>query len=270
MITRVASYPCWADFSRPRLRWFRPNEVGPAVTLVIALFLSTPAFTADTNPEELLRQAQFTFDLQLAERAHTDFIARHNIEPNESNSLALAESAVLVAEINRGRYEQEDLDKKARRALGKEIDRVAKRALDALEQIPLSSERYRLEADLYAPMIRSSFRGMKYQKKLEKALEKALELDPENAAAWASLARRPLFADEKHGGNPAEALGYLDKALDLQPDLVQALLFRGVAHKKLGMDAQAEADWQRAVELNPNTADARDRLMNIELPGGEV
>ena len=47
---------------------------------------------------------------------------------------------------------------------------------------------------------------------------------------------------------------------------MQALLFRGTALAKLGYMENAEADWVRATELNPNVRDARDRLMSLELP----
>ncbi len=238
--------------------------------LLTLLLMSAPVAVAATPAaSDLYREASFSFDLPTAEQALEAYLGLQQADPAEALTLDYVRAAVLVAELRRGVYEHGELERKARRSLGRSIDKVTKAALEALSALPESSERFRLEADLYAPMIRSSFRGMNLQPKLEEALEKSLALDENNARAWVSLSRRPLFAPAKHGGDPALALQHLDRALALEPDLVQALLYRGAAHQKLGDSAAAEADWARATELNPNTAGARDRLMSIELPLGE-
>jgi len=232
---------------------------------LLGLFTLTAA-AQDSSLQHRFSQAQFTFDLILAEELLPEFQQQAESENTERAWLDYAAAALLVAELHRGVYEHEELDKKARRQLGKDIDAVAESALAALKTLPDSSERYRLEADLLGPMIRSKFKGMKLQPRLEQSIETALELDNQNANAWVSKSRRPLFAPPEHGGDSALALLYLNRALEVNPNHVQALLFRGAAHSKLGNPTLADDDWSRATELNPNTAEAKGRLLNIEMP----
>lgn len=236
--------------------------------LIFTIFyLSATNVVLASERQAQLSEAQFNFDRAAAEALLPTFLKAARDANNDTLWLEYAEAALLVAELRRGDYEHLELDKKARRELGKQIDETANSALEALGGLPESSERYRLEADLLGTMIRSKFKGMKYQPRVEKAIAEALELDKTNANAWVSNARRPLFAPPNQGGDPARALLYLDRALKINPEHVQALLFRGAAHAKLGNPILANVDWDRAADLNPNTADARDRLLIIEMPG---
>jgi hypothetical protein len=230
------------------------------------------AFTAPAQTDELHRRftaAQYNFDQVLAEELLPEFEQLAISSGSEDAWLDYSTVALLVAELKRGDYEYGELKRKARRQLGRDIDKIARAALASLESLPDSSERYRLEADLLGTMIRSKFQGVKYQARLEESIARALELDDRNANAWVSHARRPLFAPVRHGGDVARALEYLDRALEIDSEHVQAVLFRGVAHSKLGNATLADADWALALELNPNTAQARDRLLNIEMPFAE-
>jgi len=161
----------------------------PELLLALLLFAS---FTALADSEALL-DAKYRYDLDAAQSVLADTAPAAGLE--------FAEASLLVAELLRGRYEHDELGRDGRREVGREIDRVAEAALAVLETLPQSSERYRLAADLYGTLIRSRFRGMKYQPKLEQAVDKALELDPKNAHAWVTKARRPLFAKPRHGGD---------------------------------------------------------------------
>lgn len=233
-------------------------------SIVLSVFLLLPGAARAGDLHQQLAQARYNFDLDAAATLLPQF-AEASSSGEERAVLDFAGVSLLVAELKRGRYESGELEREARRSLGREIDRIARAALQALAQQPESSERFRLEGDLLGTMIRSKFQGMKYQAQLEEALNKAIALDDGNADAWVSLSRRPLFAKPNQGGDLELALNHLNRALALKPDHVQALLFRGTAHAKLGNTDAAEADWARAVELNPNTAGARDRLMAIDM-----
>jgi Flp pilus assembly protein TadD len=236
--------------------------------ILFCVFFSLAATTLFAGADELqerFAEAQYTFDQTLAKDLLPQYEQLAQSTDSESAWLDYAAAALLVAELIRGDYEHLSVARKQKRELGRSIDRVANSALKALAILPDSSERYRLEADLLGAMIRSKFKGMKYQERLELAIAKALELDENNADAWVSNAKRPLFAAEKHGGEPALALEYLNRALEIRPEHVQALLFRGVAHTKLGESALAEEDWVLAKKLNPNVAGAQERLLDIEV-----
>lgn len=232
---------------------------------VFALFSAIALIARADELQEQFAEAQYTFDQPLAKDLLPQYEQLAQTTNSESAWLDYAAAALLVAELIRGDYEYSSVAKKQKRELGRDIDRVANSALKALAILPESSERYRLEADLLGTMIRSKFKGMKYQERLEQAIAKALELDDKNADAWVSNAKRPLFAVEKHGGEPEIALAYLNRALEIRPEHVQALLFRGVAHTKLGESELAEEDWALAKKLNPNVAGARERLLDIEV-----
>ncbi|MEM1141163.1 MAG: hypothetical protein AAGI88_01135 [Pseudomonadota bacterium] len=236
------------------------------VKQVLGLLVSCLAFVVlaalASADEEQLARARFELDLQIAEPLLLDLNPEHD-------SMLFADASLLVAELKRGEYERETGDKQRRRALGKEIDRIARAGLKSLESVPESSEKYRIEADLNSTMIRTKFRGMKLQPKVEASIDRALELDPFNASAIVSAARRPLFAKPKQGGDLSKALSLLNSALDIDPDHVSALMLRSTAHAKLGEAESAERDWAAALSLNPNIKGARESLLGIELPGSD-
>jgi Flp pilus assembly protein TadD len=55
-------------------------------------------------------------------------------------------------------------------------------------------------------------------------------------------------------GEPAQALGDYQAALALRPAMVSALFGRGLAEKRLGDIARADADLARAATLDPQVA----------------
>jgi tetratricopeptide (TPR) repeat protein len=109
-------------------------------------------------------------------------------------------------------------------------------------------------------MIRSDFRAKKYEQSFRAAVDRALGLDPGNARAWVSSAKPYLFAEPEHGGDVAEALRRLGRALELDPLLESARLLRAVAYDKSGDPAAAERDWQAALRANPECRPALERL----------
>ncbi|MEM9398389.1 MAG: hypothetical protein AAF991_12990, partial [Pseudomonadota bacterium] len=131
----------------------------------VLLLMSAGAFsdTPDlSSVQKRLETARFELDVEQADAALALIDAG-------TNPLLFADASLLLAELKRGEYERVKDDKTLRRGLGKEIDRLAKAGIAALDRADPVSERYRLEADLYATMIRTKFRGMKLQPKLEKS-----------------------------------------------------------------------------------------------------
>jgi cytochrome c-type biogenesis protein CcmH/NrfG len=109
-------------------------------------------------------------------------------------------------------------------------------------------------------MIRSDYRAKKYQDEFEAAVEHALALDPSNAEAWVSKAKRYLFADPEHGGDVAEAERLLSKAIALDSDLESARLLRAESYVRLGNEEAATSDWREVLEHNPDSEPARRGL----------
>jgi len=86
-------------------------------------------------------------------------------------------------------------------------------------------------------------------------LEQTLAADPKNAEAWNELGGVEL-AD----GNVNVALGRYQKALDIKPDLIYALINAAQAYVQLGDHASAERLFRRALNADPQSAEAANGL----------
>lgn len=100
------------------------------------------------------------------------------------------------------------------------------------------------------------------------AYRAALESDPENVAAARGLAR----VAEEHGMPEAVVLAARrEAAMTPEPRLAAAQLVRAakVAHRDLGQVRTALSDYERALELWPDDADAADGIEAILLSAGQ-
>jgi tetratricopeptide (TPR) repeat protein len=220
-------------------------------------------FAADVAElEQELAVAARAYDVETASRVLAEArVAAADEEGRERVFRLQAEAGLLLAELLRIDFEQApQSDRALRSQLGQRIDAAAQEALGVLEKLPETSERYRMEADLVATMIRSDFRARKYRGRLETAIDAALELDDTNARAWVSSAKPLVFAEPEQGGDLAEAIRRLDHALELDPGLEPALLLRAVAHEMRGDAEAAAADWRAALRANPECRPARRAL----------
>ncbi len=183
-------------------------------------------------------------------------------KPAPETYLLLGRACLTVAELRRYAYEKgTDMDPRDRRLLGRDGDRVANIGHEAMDELPdTMSEKWRIKADLYATMIRSLYKGEKFVNEMDDAMEMALKLDPKNPNALLTATKRPLFAEEKHGGDPKKAFELIARVLEIDPNMELAIAFRGVAYEKLGDMDKAVADWNRALELNPKSRLALDKL----------
>jgi adenylate cyclase len=88
---------------------------------------------------------------------------------------------------------------------------------------------------------------------------RALEVDPEFGRAWAGLSYTYGFEYMYFNAedvNREEALRASLKALELAPDLAESHVSAGIAHCMLKDYEQAEAEFDKAVELDPESFDA--------------
>lgn len=208
------------------------------------------------------REYELEPTLELIERVQA-FVENR---PSVPAYLIYARAALFAAELRRFEYEEKknEWDPRDRRLYGNEIDDVTNIGHAALDNVPDElSEKWRIKADLYATMIRTKARGSLYKGRMERAQEKALKLDPQNPRALVTAAKRPLFAEERHGGDPEEALRLLNKALQIDPEMERAIVFRGIAYEKLGLPEKATAEFDRALEINPNSQLAQKKMNAI-------
>ena len=233
---------------------------------VLATVLAGALLGSDqsANNEALVanvEKAERNYDLPLAESLMEDLHAYTRGRTEEQALWALARVSLVVAELRRMDYETGEEGPREKRILGRTIDEAAELGHAALDALPDSSETWRLRADLYATMIRSKYKGNKYGRKMENATERALELGPDNPNAIVTGSKKPLFAGSNHGGDVSKALELLNKALEIDPDHERALIFRSIAYDKIDMPEQANGDRNRALELNPKSRLAREKVL---------
>ncbi len=223
-------------------------------TWIMLIFFGILGAAASATPPE---RAPRIWDLEEA---------RSNLAATRVPGVSAEEKAralLTVAELLRLDYEA--LAKSAReqrRQLGEEIDALAQSGELHLAEMEESSERERLQADLLATQIRTSFRAKKYGEALKTAVERALELDPKNAEAWATSAKPYLFADAERGGDLPEARRRLGKALELEPRLESALLLRAEALRRSGDEEGAERAFREVLEIHPKSRPALEALVD--------
>lgn len=204
--------------------------------------------------------AQHRWDADAAVAVLTRARTLRRASPTAATALLQARAGLLAAELLRVRYEEAAPGAAGRETIGQRIDAFAGEALELMPALPESSERWRLEADLVATMIRSDFRAKKYETRFRTAVARARDLDPRNPRALVSEAKPLLFAPPEHGRDLRAGISLLDQALALDPRLEAALLLRAYARDALGERAAAETDWRAALALNSDCEPARRAL----------
>jgi CHAT domain-containing protein len=107
-------------------------------------------------------------------------------------------------------------------------------------------------------------------------LDKALKADPNNprlhndlGAAWLEKGEQELQrgATAQSAESLGQSLGHLDRALELDPALLEALFNRALVHTHLKLFRLAEDDWKLYLEKDATSAwatEARQRLKDLE------
>lgn len=124
------------------------------------------------------------------------------------------------------------------------------------------------------------------KKEFDKAIakfEEALKEDPNNGQVFADLGAalfekgKAELQKSKSGSGTAESgkgmeyfaysLANLNKALEIDNNLLEALFNRALLHESMGLLPQAEADWRNYLEKDRNSKwadEARDRLIQLQ------
>jgi len=237
-----------------------------------ALMLTAVVLTADwqTAPIDELKaeieRAGTHYDLDAALDLIPALQYRMNVENGETQTefrWMLAETAVMAATMLRYEYEKPDKSNPEKRRLGREIDDVAAIGFNALGGLPDESEKHRMTADLLTMKMRTKFKGNKHHDEMEEQINKALVRDPENPKALLAQSRRKLFADVEHGGDFPAGLKIINKAIELDPTDESAYILRGAAFEREEMKAEAIADFERALEINPHATPAQEALERV-------
>jgi tetratricopeptide (TPR) repeat protein len=89
---------------------------------------------------------------------------------------------------------------------------------------------------------------------------RAVELAPKSALAWLSKGVGNYYLPATFGGGTDKAIADLEKAVELDPNSADAHLWLGIALRKAGRNAEARKAIERSLALNPDRKWARQQL----------
>ena len=208
-----------------------------------------------------------------------------NVDPRDAAN-ALGVEAVVTGRVERRgdalRIRVELIDARDNRQVwGADFDRRPADPLLAQREIPrIASNRMRAHlvgapqqvvettsanSQAYEPLLRGDFyrnaRGVENRRKAVAAYQQAIAIDPDYALAYARLSEGYRHLVNAGLGDPREltslALSAAQRASELDPDLAEAQLELANLHLDAWNWAEADARFQRAIELNPNLSRAR-------------
>ena len=141
-----------------------------------------------------------------------------------------------------------------------DYDRAVIRLTEAIGLVPVSSRRI----DGYLVLRARAVAGLGRYDDARRDLTDAITRAPDQAYLYVLRATAERYLEHYD-----EAEIDLAKALALMPDDKDALLERGIVRRVTGDNAAAKADWQRIVDLYPQSDTAEVALDNLELLRGE-
>jgi tetratricopeptide (TPR) repeat protein len=244
----------------------RPGSARPflltAVLWLLAGLVSAPlcaeAQTTRSVLPPALEQARRTHDeaqLRSLETGLTKRMAENLRDPEIPYQLALVESWLLDL------CERRNDKKGASAAVDKAIE-AARKSIALKEE---SADAHSLLADLYGRKIAygGMMAGMHFGPKITEENKRALALDDKNPRAWASLGRQYFFAPTMFGGDINKAVESLEKSLALDAQQDETWVWLAKAFQKQGDKPKARDAVQHALQLNPQSAFAKDTAASL-------
>jgi adenylate cyclase len=164
---------------------------------------------------------------------------------------------------------QQEIARSVGKALGRQFGDDSRGAAHARHVVPAEAYQQLLEGRHFAALMTPSnlLRSVEY-------FQRAVQIDPDCAPAYAAFAgsmlQMALFGNYAPSLVIPEASRAIYKALNLNPDLPGAHMWRGFMHASYEWNwDEAEVDFQQALDLNPNLTTARIYFAGlIMLPQG--
>ena len=220
-----------------------------AVVFSSLLFFQGAAF----SPAEM-EKARDTQNRGALERLASQFAAAASKQPNDIQAqyrLALAESYLAEVAIETG-------DKNQARAAAETGIKAAERAT-ALK--PELAEYHRILGTLCGQVIPANLlAALKYGHCAQDEVNKAVQLDPKAPANYVSRGVGNYYLPAAMGGGVDAAIKDFQKAAELDARSAEAHLWMGIALRKAGRNGEARKELQKAVDLNPVRAWAKQQL----------
>ncbi len=242
-----------------------------AFTMLLMTFATAPLCPAapaafplqDPSYQQAVRdlnQGASTLDRTILTRAHDTFqklSAEHSSDPQDAYQLARTDYYLA------NYYEMIAKNKKA---FAQAVDDAIRSAERAVQLEPDDSNAHALLGDLYGRKIGLGgiFAGMKWGPKGEEQMNQAVRLDPQNPYAYDCIGRRYLFAPRAFGGNIQKAIENFKKAIDLDPKYDEGFVWLGIAYKTQGNTSAARQNFEQALKINPQNAQARLEISKLD------
>lgn len=125
-----------------------------------------------------------------------------------------------------------------------------------------NAEYHRLLGEICGQVIPASplMGTLKYGPCAKDEIDKAIQLDSGLALAYVSRGVGNYYLPSSMGGGVDLALKDFEKAIELNGNLCDAYLWKGLALRKANRDAEARQAFQRALQLDPERVWAREQL----------
>jgi tetratricopeptide (TPR) repeat protein len=188
------------------------------------------------------------------ERLASQFSAAADKQPNDVQ----AQYRLALTESYLAEVAMETGDKNAARA-------AAEAGMKAGERIttlkPEVAEYHRLLGTLCGQVIPANLLvGMRYGPCARDEVNKAVQLDSKTGANYLSRGVGNYYLPASFGGGPEVAIKDFQKAVELDPRSADAHLWLGLALRKANRNAEAHKELQKSVELDPARVWARQQL----------
>jgi tetratricopeptide (TPR) repeat protein len=201
-----------------------------------------------------LEKARDTQDRAALDRMAIETSAAANKNQND----ATAQYKAALAQSYTGEVAIELHDKNQAHAAAETGIEFAKRAI-ALK--PDSAEYHRVYGTLCGQAISANvMQGLKYGRCAKEEVEKAVQLDPKSAMNYVARGVGYYYLPPALGGGNDLAIKDFEKAQELDPKLVDAHLWLGLALRKANKNAEARKEFQRALDLNPSRVWVKQQL----------
>jgi Flp pilus assembly protein TadD len=148
-------------------------------------------------------------------------------------------------------------DRKTGRQIAEQGIKFAEKAV-ALK--PTNAEYYRLLGTLYGQAVTDIMSGLTYGPKAKDAINKAVEKAPKSSMMYVARGVGNYYVPAQLGGGAKLSIPDFQKAIELDPNNAEAYLWLGLSLRKENRDAEARQAFTKSLELNPNRLWTKQQL----------
>ena len=126
---------------------------------------------------------------------------------------------------------------------------------------PDAGEYYRVLGGLYGQAVTDIVGGLRYGPKAKDAIAKAVEKSPHSSNVYVARGVGNLYLPAQLGGGAEVAIPDFRKAIEIDPNNAEARVYLGVALRMDKKEDDARKAFNKALELNPNRFWVRQLLV---------